>query len=93
MVAAGPADPISGLTLDAADILLLVSLLAITLVVNNVIQKQSWPIPEAISTILVGIGLGAVAAAFPEAFLLLEGAKVLVFAAFPARVRVVPADL
>lgn len=66
MVAAGPADPISGLTLDAADILLLVSLLAITLVVNNVIQKQSWPIPEAISTILVGIGLGAVAAAFPE---------------------------
>ncbi|CAJ1335151.1 unnamed protein product [Effrenium voratum] len=62
---AGP-DPMSDLTLDATDILLLVSLLAICLVVNNVIQKQSWPIPEAISTIALGIAMGAVAVAFPE---------------------------
>lgn len=61
-----PDDPLSDLKLDATDVLLLVSLLAICLVVNNIIQKQSWPIPEAISTILVGIAMGGIAAAFPE---------------------------
>ncbi|CAE7662387.1 SLC9A8 [Symbiodinium microadriaticum] len=66
MVAAGPADPISGLKAYFPGISGVNIAEAITLVVNNVIQKQSWPIPEAISTILVGIGLGAVAAAFPE---------------------------
>ena len=59
-------DPLSDLRLDAIDVLLLVSLLAICLVVNNIIQKQSWPIPEAISTILVGSAVGGIYVAFPE---------------------------
>ena len=57
-------DPLSDLRLDAIDVLLLVSLLAICLVVNNIIQKQSWPIPEAISTILVGSAVGGIYVAF-----------------------------
>ena len=59
-------DPLSDLRLDAIDVLLLVSLLAICLVVNNIIQKQSWPIPEAISTILVGSAVGGIYVAFPD---------------------------
>eukprot|EP00933_Yihiella_yeosuensis_P036671 TRINITY_DN30433_c0_g1_i1.p1 TRINITY_DN30433_c0_g1~~TRINITY_DN30433_c0_g1_i1.p1 ORF type:complete len:606 (+),score=74.00 TRINITY_DN30433_c0_g1_i1:98-1915(+) len=59
-------DPLAGLTLDATDILLLVGLLAVALIVNNFIQKRAIPIPEAISTILVGVIAGGVASLFPE---------------------------
>lgn len=51
-------DPLSNLA-DAAKVVLLhVGLVAIVLVVNNFLQKRSLPMPEAISTIIIGILLG-----------------------------------
>ncbi|CAE8702404.1 unnamed protein product, partial [Polarella glacialis] len=54
------------LPLEATDILLLVTLLAIALMINNFCQKRSIPIPEAICTIVIGITFGAIAHAFPQ---------------------------
>mmetsp|Transcript_10625 Transcript_10625/g.23199 ORF Transcript_10625/g.23199 Transcript_10625/m.23199 type:complete len:724 (-) Transcript_10625:92-2263(-) len=59
-------DPLDGLSLDATDVLALFGLLAATLVVNNILQKQGVPIPEAISTIAIGVVAGAVASLFPS---------------------------
>lgn len=58
-------DPLADLTLDAAGKLLLVGLLAFTLIVNNALQKRAVPVPEAISTIAIGVAVGAVATLFP----------------------------
>merc|ERR1712232_1136617 len=52
--------------MGALDVLLLVSLLAVTLIVNNFLQKRNLPIPEAICTISIGMLFGGIAIATPQ---------------------------
>jgi sodium/hydrogen exchanger 3 len=58
-------DPLSNLDSLARNVLLLVSLLALTLVINNFLEKRHAPIPEAIVTVTIGIVAGAVASLLP----------------------------
>lgn len=59
----GP-DPLAGDDIRARNILLVISALACTLLLNNFIEKRGLPIPQAVVTICIGIGGGAIAEAF-----------------------------
>jgi len=59
-------DPLGDLSAISKNVLLLVSLLAITLIINNFIQKRGLPIPEAICTVAIGMVAGGLASAFPN---------------------------
>lgn len=53
-------DPLADLTDSAQKILLVMTLLAITLIANNFVEKAHLPIPEAIVTVVVGVLAGLV---------------------------------
>lgn len=58
-------DPLANDQSVARNVLLLVTLVAITLMVNNFVEKRNIPIPAAILTVVIGMVAGAFALAFP----------------------------
>jgi sodium/hydrogen exchanger 3 len=53
-------DPLHNLDSVARNVVLLISLLALTLIINNFLQKRGVPIPEAICTVVIGMIAGGV---------------------------------
>lgn len=59
-------DPLDDLQGIARNVLVLVSLVAFTLIVNNFVEKRRIPIPSAIATVFIGIIAGGIASFSPN---------------------------
>lgn len=58
-------NPLSDLARIAQNLLVVVSLLAFTLIVNNFIEKHRLPIPQAIATVAIGMLAGLLTLVYP----------------------------